>query len=62
MEIEERVSPIAKKELSKWVSLLPISSLQLPSLKDSSTISPIFASQQKATTDKEGKDQVTIIN
>ena len=62
MEIEERVSPIAKKELSKWVSLLPISSFEIPSIQDSASISPIFAIQKGNSTQKENKEATPVLN
>ena len=61
MEIEERVSPIAKKELSKWVSLLPISSTALPSPQDA-TQAHLFASFTKTKAEKEDKETASIIN
>ena len=62
MEIEERVSPVAKKELSKWVSLLPISSLQLPAQSDSSSWSPLFTRLMEPTDQKKEKEEHTVIN
>jgi len=62
MEIEERVSPIAKKELSKWVSLLPISSFTIPSIQDSTSLSPLFTSLQRTTNKKEDKQAGSVIN